>query len=93
VYFQNMTLGVEKIDNGTKRPDKEITTSVEFNDSLRVVIPFRTEDESVPRFIKDFSFNMESKTLKPGKRKKEKKMTALAIAKSGHVTVYRMKDF
>lgn len=48
------------IDNGTKRPGKELTLYGMLHQNLRLVIPLRDNDNSVPEFVRDFDFKMES---------------------------------
>jgi len=71
-YMQNLTLRVDAIEDGTKRPDKILTLVSEFHPNLRVLIPTRKGDDSVPKFVRDFNFKMISKSTVPGNRSNKK---------------------
>lgn len=60
VYFQNMTLdsvpGEITLKSGIKKPHSFPVLSGEMNALLRVFIPMRDNDDSVPEFVRTFDF-------------------------------------
>lgn len=73
VYLQNITVKGEPVNNGGRRPDTLTTLKSEFHNDLRVIIPARNNDESVPVFVRNFDFIMMNKFLRSDGRTKKKK--------------------
>lgn len=69
IYFQNITHGSETIEDGEPFPDTVSTMTAELNPNLRVVIPLRKGDSSVPKFVRDFDFTIVSKTTHQDNRR------------------------
>lgn len=65
VYMHNMTLGSKPAEitlkSGKKRRTGIPVLSAEMNPLLRVIIPLRENDDSVPEFIRTFDFKMGKK--------------------------------
>lgn len=57
---ERLTMHSTSIDNGTKRPDQKLTLSGKLHPKLRLIIHLRDNDDSVPGFVRNFDFKMES---------------------------------
>jgi len=69
-YFQNMTMGTKAIDENKRGGDYTLTMKVDIHEDLRLKIPFREGDESVPEFVRNFDFTLVNSSLVERKRKK-----------------------
>lgn len=62
VYMQNMMLGSKPgeitLKSGKKKSKPTPVLTAEMNSLLRVFIPMRDGDESVPEFIRNYDFKM-----------------------------------
>jgi hypothetical protein len=56
LYFQNITYGTEIIEDGEPFPDHVSTMSAELHPNLRVVIPLKKGDDSIPKFVRNYDF-------------------------------------
>lgn len=60
---ERLTVHTESIDNGTKRPDRRLTLTGKLHPKLRLIVPLRDNDDSVPEFVRNFDFKVESSSV------------------------------